>query len=143
MSYATMMVHLDVERDCEPRVQLALALAGRFDAGLIGVAGMPLRPTLKAGGLVVYAEPTKDNLQQMTLGFEAMSKKFLAQGRTLKHVEWRSGLRAALDVVPQEARAADLIIVGPRHPTGIRTIFATLASFCFARDVLSWLCPKP
>jgi len=43
MSFTTMMVHLDVERDCEQRVQLALALADRFQAALIGVAGLALR----------------------------------------------------------------------------------------------------
>jgi nucleotide-binding universal stress UspA family protein len=118
MSYATMMVHLDVERDSEQRVQLALDLAARFDAGLIGVAGMPLRPALRAGGLVVYAEPTEDNLQQMTLGFDVMSKKFLAQAGMLRHVEWRSGLNLPLDVISREARAADLVIVGPRHSSG-------------------------
>src|SRR6516164_776305 len=43
MSFITMMVHLDVERDCEQRVQLALALADRFQAALIGVAGLAPR----------------------------------------------------------------------------------------------------
>ena len=42
MSFTTMMVHLDVERDCEQRVQLALALADLFQATLIGVAGLSL-----------------------------------------------------------------------------------------------------
>jgi hypothetical protein len=32
MSFATIMVHVDVARDCEQRVQLALALADRFEA---------------------------------------------------------------------------------------------------------------
>src|SRR6516164_8180312 len=32
MPFTTMMVHLDVERDCEQRVQFALALADRFQA---------------------------------------------------------------------------------------------------------------
>ncbi len=59
MSFTTMMVHVDVERDCEQRVQLALALADRFQAALIGVAGLALRPAFAAGGVVVYHEPTE------------------------------------------------------------------------------------
>ena len=58
MSFTTMMVHVDVERDSEQRVQLALALADRFQAALIGIAGLVLRPTFAAGGVVVYHEPT-------------------------------------------------------------------------------------
>jgi hypothetical protein len=58
-SFATMMVHVDVARDCEPRVQVALTLAARFQATLIGVAGLALRPAFAAGGVVVYHEPRK------------------------------------------------------------------------------------
>ena len=108
MSYASMMVHLDVERDSEQRVQLALELAARFEAGLIGVAGLALRPAFKAGGVVVYSEPTKEDLHKLTFRFEAMSKKFLTQGQGLKHVEWRAAAEAPLEVVAREARAADL-----------------------------------
>ena len=50
MSFTTMMVHLDVERDCEQRVQLALTLADRFQSALIGVGGLALRPAFAAGG---------------------------------------------------------------------------------------------
>ena len=119
MSYASMMVHLDVERDSEQRVQLALDLAARFEAALIGVAGLALRPAFKAGGLVVYSEPTKEDLHKLTLRFEAMSKKFLTQGQGLKRVEWRTAAEAPLEVVAREARAADLLIVGARHPAGM------------------------
>jgi len=58
MSFTTMMVHVDVERDCEQRVQLALALPDRFQAALIGVAGLALRPAFASGGVVVYRQPT-------------------------------------------------------------------------------------
>src|SRR6516162_9709279 len=59
MSFTTIMVHIDVERDCEQRVQLALALTDRFQAALIGVAGLALQPAFAAGGVVVYHEPTE------------------------------------------------------------------------------------
>ena len=59
MSIAAIMVHVDVERDCEQRVQFALDLAARFEAALIGVAGLPLRPAFAAGGVVIYREPTR------------------------------------------------------------------------------------
>jgi nucleotide-binding universal stress UspA family protein len=120
MCYATMMVHLDVERDSEQRIQFALDLADRFQAVLIGLAGLELRPAFAAAGLAVYSEPTRSDLQQVSACFDAMGKKFLTQGQQLKGVEWRTALEAAADVLAREARAADLIIVGPRRRAGNR-----------------------
>src|SRR6516164_2870734 len=104
MSFTTMMVHLDVERDCEQRVQLALALADRFQAALIGVA--------------VYHEPTERECRAASARLEDMGKKFRAQGQHLKQVEWRTALELPYELVSREARVADLIIVGARHTGG-------------------------
>ena len=118
MSFAAMMVHLDLERDCEQRVQLALALAYRFEAALIGIAGLALRPAFAAGGVAIYREPTEDDCRKVAARFEEMGKKFLAQGERLKQIEWRTALELPSELVAREARAADLIIVGPRHKGG-------------------------
>jgi nucleotide-binding universal stress UspA family protein len=116
MNYATMMVHIDAERDSEQRVQLALELAERFEATLIGIGGLALRPAFAGGGIAVYGEPTERELQQMHARLDHMGKKFCDQGQCLKQVEWRSALELPTDLVSREARAADLVIVGPRHP---------------------------
>jgi nucleotide-binding universal stress UspA family protein len=118
MSYATMMVHVDAERDSEQRVQLALELAERFEATLIGIAGLALRPAFAGGGIAVYDEPTERELQHMRVRLDDMGKKFCTQGQCLKQVEWRSALELPTDLVSREARAADLVIVGPRHSAG-------------------------
>ena len=118
MSFTTMMVHLDVERDCEQRVQLALALADRFQAALIGVAGLALWPAFAAGGVVVYCQPTEHECRAASARLEDMGKRFRAQGQHLKQVEWRTALELPYELVSREARAADLIIVGARHTGG-------------------------
>ena len=118
MSFITMMVHLDVERDCEQRVQLALALADRFQAALIGVAGLALRPAFAAGAVVVYCQPTEHECRAASARLEDMGKKFRAQGQYLKQVEWRTALELPYELVSREARVADLIIVGARHTGG-------------------------
>ena len=110
MSIAAIMVHVDVERDCEQRVQFALDLADRFQAALIGVAGLPLRPAFAAGGVVIYREPTQDDYAAATTRFEEMGKKFCVQGQALRSVEWRTALELPSDLIVREARAAD------RHP---------------------------
>jgi nucleotide-binding universal stress UspA family protein len=115
MSVATMMVHVDVEGDCEQRVQLALALADRFQATLIGIAGLALQPAFAAGGVVVYHEPTEHDCRAVSVRLDAMGKRFRVKGQHLKQVEWRTALELPYELVLREARAADLIIVGARH----------------------------
>ncbi len=118
MSYQALMVHLDVERDCEQRVQLALGLADHLQAALIGVAGLALRPRFVAGGVAVYREPARDDLRQISAGLNELGKRFLAKGQHLKHIEWRCALDSPFEVISREARAADLLIVGPRRSAG-------------------------
>ena len=47
-----------------------------------------------------------------------MGKKFRIQGQHLRHVEWRAALELPADLIVREARAADLVIIGPRHRGG-------------------------
>ena len=114
-SLATMLVHVDVARDCEQRIQLALALADRLQATLIGVAGLSLRPAFAAGGVVVYHEPSEDDCRAVTASLDEIGRRFRSKGQHLKQVEWRTALELPYELVAREARAADLIIVGARH----------------------------
>jgi nucleotide-binding universal stress UspA family protein len=118
MSFATMMVHVDVARDSECRVQLALALADRFRATLIGIAGLAPRPAFAAGGVVVYHEPTEHDCCIVSGRLDDIGRRFRTKGRHLKQVEWRTALEVPYELVSREARAADLIIVGARHTGG-------------------------
>jgi nucleotide-binding universal stress UspA family protein len=117
-SFTTMMVHVDVARDCEQRVQLALSLADRFEATLIGVAGLPLRPVFAGGGVAVYCEPSEDHCRAVSVRLDEMGRRFRGKGQHLKQVEWRAALELPYELVSREARAADLIIVGARHSGG-------------------------
>jgi nucleotide-binding universal stress UspA family protein len=111
MSFSTMMVHVDVEHDSEQRVELAIGLADRFQATLIGVAGCALWPAFMAGN----AGLTKSNqydFQKVMARFEQKGKTFRAQGRSLKQIEWRSALEPPGELLLREARAADLLVVG-------------------------------
>ncbi len=115
-SFATMMVHVDAARDCEPRVQIALALAHRFEASLIGVAGLAPRPAFTAGGLVIYHEATEHDRRAVRASFDDIGRRFRDKAQYLKQVEWRTSLELPHELILQEARAADLVIVGARHP---------------------------
>ena len=108
-SFATMMVHVDVARDCEQRIQLALALADRFEATLIGVAGLALRPAFAAGGVVVYREPTEDDCRAVSARLDEMGRRFQAKGQHLKQVEWRAALELLCNCVDRGLCVGDVM----------------------------------
>ena len=60
MPFSTMMVHVDIEPGSERRIELAIGLADRFQATLIGVAGCALWPAFMAGDV----ELSKSNLKR-------------------------------------------------------------------------------
>jgi hypothetical protein len=114
ISFAALMVHVDVEHDSEQRVELAIGLADRFQAALIGVAGCALWPAFMAGdvGLTKFDQY---EFQKVMVRFEQRGKKLHAQGRSLRQIEWRSVLETPGELLMREARAADLLIIGRRR----------------------------
>jgi nucleotide-binding universal stress UspA family protein len=111
MSISALMVHVDVEHDSEQRVELAIGLADRFQAALIGVAGCALWPAFTAGE-VGLAKSNQYDFQKMMARFEQRGETFRAKGHCLKQVEWRSALESPRELLLREARAADLLIIG-------------------------------
>ena len=53
MSYAAIMVHFDASRQSQVRLRLAVELAARFQAALIGIAGRSYLPSFLADDIVV------------------------------------------------------------------------------------------
>ena len=113
-SFAAVMVHVDIEHDSERRIELAISLADRFQATLIGVAGYALWPAFMAGD-VGLTESHQYDLQKMTARFDERGKTFRARGRSLERIEWRSALEPLGELLLREARAADLLIIGRRR----------------------------
>jgi nucleotide-binding universal stress UspA family protein len=115
MSFAAMMVYVDRGRHAEQRVQIALDLAERFQATLIGVAGLAQRPALVAGNVAVYTEPTRSESNKTKARFEEMEKSFAARCQSLKQFEWRNAPELPSELVVRNARAVDLIVIGTRR----------------------------
>ena len=117
MSYASLMVHVDVDSDLSGRARLAADLADRFRARLIGVAGWaPMSLFLDEEET---PEPTRPVLQDMQALLDQKGNEFRAAfGTPDRHVEWRSALALPTDVVAREARAADLVVVGNGREIG-------------------------
>ena len=118
MSYAALMVHVDIEPYSDQRILLAVDLAERFHAALIAVAGWAPRPAFTAEGVIIDARMSARELQDMTARMSETEAKFRSAAKSLRHVEWRSALEFPIEVASREARAADLLIVGRQHAVG-------------------------
>jgi nucleotide-binding universal stress UspA family protein len=112
MSYSTLMVHLDLDRSNDIRLQIAGDLAARFDARLIGVAAGDIQPLYFMDGAAAQGmlEKDRDRLKAQIADCEAQFRRVLKERANA--IEWRGGLDWPTDFVARNARAADLIIVG-------------------------------
>jgi nucleotide-binding universal stress UspA family protein len=111
---AALMVHVDIDRDSDQTVEVAVTLAERFRAALIGVAGCALWSAFMAGD-VRLTDSNQYDFQKAMARFEQRGKRFCAQGRHIKQTEWRSMLESPCELLLREARAADLLILGHKR----------------------------
>src|SRR6516225_6247407 len=110
MSFANIMVHFDLEHANDTCLRIAIDLADKFDAKLIGITAatgqsshyedeaitqMPLRE--------LYSDITK-RLAQAEDRFRSMADS--------RRIEWRSAIARPADYISREARAADLVVIG-------------------------------
>ncbi len=105
MSYKSLLVHLDDTDRCAVRVALALDLAERFDAHLVGLY-LPLSRVSDTDDAHA-AEQRRANAHTGFLG---------AAERAARIVEWRAPEPADLPVATLHARHADLLVLGQDDP---------------------------
>src|SRR6266545_4026198 len=112
MTYATLMVHVDVDGELGGRVQVAADLADRFGAHLIGIAGWAPMSIFTAEDMLDKPAPEDLHLQDMQTLLNQKGKQFCAAvGTGGRRAEWRSFLELPTEAVTREARAADLVII--------------------------------
>lgn len=113
MSFATLLVYVDVDGELSARVPLAAELADRFQSHLIGLSAWMPRPAFVVEGVVVDPEPTESDLEKMRAVLGRRGEQFRAVTETGgRRVEWRSELDFPTECVARQARAADLIVIG-------------------------------
>jgi nucleotide-binding universal stress UspA family protein len=115
MDYKTVMVSLALDRSNEACLAVAGDVAERFGSRVVGIAASDLRPALyfAEGG---YAEKVIDqeehSIQKRLSELESEFRSAL-QPRA-KTVDWRSALTLSSTYIAQQARTADLLVVGAR-----------------------------
>ena len=110
MTLAVLMVHFDGKPAAYRRLRLAADLANRFEAALIGIAGRSYLPSFLADGNTALQK--KDEQEEMAVVLADLGDKFRTAAKHVSHVEWRGVVADATHLVSNEARAADLIIIG-------------------------------
>ncbi|MBR8222010.1 universal stress protein [Burkholderia ambifaria] len=116
MSYKTLLVHLDDSDRCRARVNLALELAGRWNAHLIGLYAVcqdlfePLRRPDEPLKLAVYERLCEQRRK------DAEERFLMAAERAGRSVEWQAPAGEATDAAILHARHADLLVLGQEDP---------------------------
>ncbi len=111
MSYAALMVYVDIEGIPEQRVRIASELARKFDAALIGVSARAVPPPFVAEGVVIE-QTTEADIKQMHASLAKRGNWFRGVVGEGRDIEWRSALDFPDDALAGEARCADLVIIG-------------------------------
>jgi len=138
MSYKTILVHLDDRPRRAERLQLAFALAARFDAHLVALfaleaARLPSYALAEAGDVVRKIES-----RHRSEAARAAENEFRqAERRAAAKAEWRMSMDDALAAVRVSARYADLVIAGQPEPEEpLQKVFAGDLLLSAGRPVL-------
>ncbi len=113
MSYASLMVHVDLDYRNDARLKIAGDLAERFKARVIGVAAQAeVTPVYYADSYssAFIAERDLADIKQRMQQAEERFRTALS-GR-VKDIEWRTAIERPAPFIAEQCRAADLIIVG-------------------------------
>src|SRR5215470_5418516 len=110
---AAIVVYVDFDPGSDGRIRIAADWAAKFGAALIGVTGW--LPGREAGGWFEYELERPDREDRIMGELEKLAERFRSLVRhKVETVEWRASFHFPREVIPAEARAADLVIIGPR-----------------------------
>ena len=117
MTYATLMVHLDLGSSNVGRLRVAGDLADRYGASVVGISAAQPMQIVYADGYV-SGEMIEDDVKVKEKEIAAAEAEFRSafQKRTNK-LEWRSlvTIDPLSDFIASEARSADVVITGIDH----------------------------
>ena len=118
MTYKTILVHCDAGKAAAARTELAVALAERHQAHLVGLHARPaFQPPVYDNSSFAMGMMFKDYEDALKESEAASSKTFAAavKGKAITS-EWRSADGYADDLLTMHARYADLTVVGQDDP---------------------------
>ena len=141
MPYRTFLVHVDNGKYCPARLDMAIHLARRFNAHLVGLHALtavrlPAYAIAEAGATLIEAQKTV--AKEQATRAEALFRKATG-GAGLGSVEWRVSGDDAADAVTLHARYADMVVLGQpreRDGSGVEADFPERVVLSAGRPVL-------
>lgn len=119
MTFASIMVSVDLAGDAGARISIAAHLADAFDARTIGIAAQMLdHVTAQVGPMGSAAFLPGLTEQAVLVGLARAQDLFRVAAGSRSRVSWRSAVKPGLAYLASQARAADLIVVGQRNASG-------------------------
>jgi nucleotide-binding universal stress UspA family protein len=113
--YASLLVHVEARSTAsDGRIALAVDLARRFGAMLVGMAAeSPQPPPVDVyGGVAFVGEIMEAEDEQIRSDLQAARDRFATLCPTELLSEWRSAVETPVQALAREARSADLIVIG-------------------------------
>jgi nucleotide-binding universal stress UspA family protein len=138
MSYATLLVYVNVDHVSMPLVSVAAGLADKFSARLIGLSALGIIPPFAAGGVVIVDNATEFDIAKMKAALDEAGSQFGAAAGADRKAEWRSAIEFPTETLISEARRADLILIEKGKSAGnlYRTVDAGAAILGAGRPFL-------
>jgi nucleotide-binding universal stress UspA family protein len=140
VSYKTIIVHLDAGKFRRQRLDVALSLADRFDAHLIGLFGLEAIEPVPAAA-AVWPQVMLELHKHRRAAAESAAQEFRDATRKAQYTaksEWRATLGDGLAALRFHAKYADLIVAGQpgRDDQGVPASFAEQLVLSIGRPVL-------
>ena len=118
MDYKTVMVGLALDRPNDACLRVAGDLAERFGARIIGVAASDIRPPMYFADGDFAQKLLDEEVAAIERRLSELEAEFRAAvERRATALEWRSARALPVPYLLQQARAADILVIGARQET--------------------------
>ncbi len=115
MTYATLMVHLELGKSNAGLLGIAGDLADRFEAGIVGIAACQPMPLVYSDGGYAYGDLITDDRNEIDKEIREAEAEFrtVLQAR-VKTLAWRSTVTngSLSDYLARAARGVDIVVTG-------------------------------
>jgi nucleotide-binding universal stress UspA family protein len=118
MSYATLMVWVNVDHVSKQFVGVAAGLADKFAANLLGLSAVTIVPPFVAEGVVFIDNATEFDVAKVKASLAEAGNKVQAAAGTGRQIEWRSVIEFPTETLISEARCADLVVIESGRSAG-------------------------
>ncbi|RUU53341.1 universal stress protein [Mesorhizobium sp. M2C.T.Ca.TU.002.02.1.1] len=116
MSYKSIVLNLDIDGVAAPVIKLAVDLARRFDARLIGLSAADVPPpVVMEGGVAFEGESLMRQRKNIERRLESLRAEFEGLAGAAVDTEWRGAVGNPTRLLIGASRVGDLIVTAPPY----------------------------